>query len=175
MHKNLYHGSGVEITDDFVHVKPAHINHMQTPITAVFATSDFVHAKNYAIMRLIGSGWKSPRERDVLYIQRLKQNIQNKAYVYELDSDGFVQDVDGSYYCLTDKRIRNVIEVDVMQEIKQGNIKVYVLKSEFDTRDMSALSWKEFLKDKEHNFTLYVPNNDKLRSNDLFKSDGYDR
>ena len=154
--KTLYHGSGVKITDGIIHAKPAHINHMQTAITAVFATSDLVHAKNYAIMRLVGNGWKSPRERNVLYIQELNPNIPTKAYVYELDSGGFKRDADGSYYCLTDKQINRVIEIDVMQEIKNGNIKVYVLKDKFNTPNMSGAEWGKIVKDK-NNFELYKP------------------
>lgn len=122
----------------------------------VFATSDLVHAKNYAIMRLVGNGWKAPRERNVLYIQELNPNIPAKAYVYELDSNGFKRDVDGSYYCLTDKQINKVIEIDVMQEIKNGNIKVYVLKDEFNTPNMSGAEWGKIVKDK-NNFELYKP------------------
>jgi len=159
--KILYHGSGIEITDGFIRVKPAHINHMQTPIVAVFATSDLVHAKNYAIMRLVGEGWKSPRERDVLYVQRLKPNIPGKAFVYELDSDGFQQDVDGNYYCLTDKKIKNVIDMDIMQEIRDGNLKVYVLKDEFNIQNMSGKAWEEIIKDKSK-FELYKPDSKKL-------------
>lgn len=154
--KTLYHGSGVKITDGIIHAKPAHINHMQTAITAVFATSDLVHAKNYAIMRLVGNGWKSPRERNVLYIQELNPNISTKAYVYELDSNGFKRDADASYYCLTDKQINRVIEIDVMQEIKNGNIKVYVLKDKFNTSNMSGAEWGKIVKDK-NNFELYKP------------------
>lgn len=154
--KTLYHGSGVKITDGIIHAKPAHINHMQTAITAVFATSDLAHAKNYAIMRLVGNGWKSPRERNVLYIQELNPNIPTKAYVYELDSGGFKRDADGSYYCLTDKQINRVIEIDVMQEIKNGNIKVYVLKDKFNTPNMSGAEWGKIVKDK-NNFELYKP------------------
>ena len=154
--KTLYHGSGVKMTDGIIHAKPAHINHMQTAITAVFATSDLVHAKNYAIMRLVGNGWKSPRERNVLYIQELNPNIPTKAYVYELDSGGFKRDADGSYYCLTDKQINRVIEIDVMQEIKNGNIKVYVLKDKFNTPNMSGAEWGKIVKDK-NNFELYKP------------------
>ena len=154
--KMLYHGSGIKITDGIIHAKPAHIDHMQTAITAVFATSDLVHAKNYAIMRLLGNGWKSPREKNVLYIQELNPNIPTKAYVYELDPTGFNRDVDGSYYCLTDKRINRVIEIDVMQEIKNGNIKVYVLKDEFNTPNMSGIQWGKIVQDK-NNFELYKP------------------
>ena len=154
--KNLYHGSGIEITDNFIRMKPAHINNMQTPITAVFATSNLVHAKIYAIMRLIGTGWKSPREADVLYVQRLKSDIPEKAFVYELDSDGFQQDVDGNYYCLTDKKIKNVIEINIMQEIKNGNLKVYVLKDKFNIQNMSGDLWEEIIKDKSK-FELYNP------------------
>ena len=107
--KTLYHGSQFKISDSIIHKRPAHINGMKTPITAVFATPSFTHAKLYATMRLIGtdSGWKSPQGIDSLYIEQLNQNIPEKAYVYEVDADGFL--LDGSdYYCLTDKKIKKV-------------------------------------------------------------------
>ena len=157
--KILYHGSGIEITDGFIRVKPAYLTKNNQPIIAVFALSDFVHAKLYAIMRLVaGKGKMSPRERDGVYIQRINQNIPQKAYVYELDSDGFQQDKGGSYYCLTDKKIKNSIDIDVMQEIKTGQLKVYVLKDKFNIQNISKDAWEELLKDKS-NFELYKPIN----------------
>lgn len=161
MPKRLYHGSQFKITDGFIRAKPAHINHMQTEVTAVFALSDLTHAKNYACMRLVASGWKSPRTSDTLYVQELQSNISGKAYIYELDPDGFKRDADGSYYCLTDKQIKNVMEIDVMQEIQSGNLKVYVLKDEFNIPNMSGTEWTELLKDKD-NFKLYSPNSRNL-------------
>lgn len=156
--KTLYHGSGIEITDGFIRVKPAYLTKNNQPITAVFALADFVHAKLYAIMRLVaGEGKMSPCERNTVYIQRINKDIPKKAYVYELDSDGFQQDMSGSYYCLTDKKIKNIIEIDVMQEIKTGDLKVYILKDEFNIKNMSKDAWKEILKDKS-NFELYNPN-----------------
>lgn len=155
--KTLYHGSGIEITDGFIRVKPAYLTKNNQPITAVFALADFVHAKLYAIMRLVaGEGKMSPCERNAVYIQRINKDIPKKAYVYELDSDGFQQDMSGSYYCLTDKKIKNIIEIDVMQEIKTGDLKVYVLKDEFNIKNMSRDAWKEILKDKSK-FELYKP------------------
>lgn len=155
--KTLYHGSGIEITDGFIRVRPAHTNHMQTETTAVFATSSFARAKNYACMRLIAEGWKSPRTSDTLYVQKLKQDISGKkAYIYELDSDGFERDVDGSYYSLTDKPIKKVIEIDVMQEIKEGRIKVYVLKDGLNCQLNRGDIWKELVNNKD-NFELYKP------------------
>lgn len=168
MPKRLYHGSQFKITDGFICARPAHINRMQTEITAVFALSDLTHAKNYACMRLVTSGWKSPRTSDTLYVQELKSNISSKAYIYELDSDGFKRDVDGSYYCLTDKQIKNVMEIDVMQEIQSGNLKIYVLKDEFNTPNMSGAEWSEIVKDK-NKFKLYNPNSRNLDMSILAK------
>lgn len=160
--KILYHGSQHKITDGVIHVKPAHTNHMQTETIAVFATSDFAHAKNYACMRLIAEGWKAPRTSDALYVQKLKQDISGKkAYVYELDSDGFERDADGSYYSLTDKPIKKVIEIDVMQEIKSGNIKIYVLKKGIDCPSDRGDIWKELVNNKDK-FELYKPDSKNL-------------
>lgn len=168
--KILYHGSGIEITDGFIRVKPAYLTRTGEDITAVFALSDFVHAKLYAIMRLVADDGKiSPCERDAVYIQRINQEIPKKAYVYELDSDGFQQDMGGSYYCLTDKKIKSIIEIDVMQEIKNGKLKVHVLKKEFNKPEFSMDEWKEIVKDKSK-FELYKPDSKKLEMQILAKT-----
>ena len=156
--KTLYHGTQKQIKDGVIHPMPAHRNNMKTEVTAVFATSDFVHAKNYACMRLIASGWKSPATSDTLYIQRLNPDISGKkAYVYELDSTGFEQDVDGSYYSLADKPIKKETTIDVMQEIQEGRIKVYVLKPGLECPPDRGDIWAELVKNKD-NFELYKPN-----------------
>ncbi len=160
--KILYHGSGIEITDGFIHTKPAHINSMRTPITAVFATDNFVHAKIYAAMRKIGvyELWKHPGRGNTLYVQKINPNISGTVYVYELDSDGFERD-STDYYCMTDKKIKRIHKFDVMQEIINGNIQVFVLKDEFNKPEMSRTEWIEVSKDK-NKFELYKPDSKKL-------------
>ena len=153
----LYHGSGIEITDGYIRANKGYINAMQTPITAVFASSDLVHAKVYAIMRLVGTGRLAPRKRESVYVQKINIAIPPKAYVYETDSNGFQRDIDGSYYCLTDKPIKDIIEVDIIQELLSDTLKVYVLKDKFNTPNMSDETWKKLLQD-ENNFELYKPN-----------------
>ena len=111
-------------------------------------------------MRLIGSGWKSPVGSYALYVERLKQNIPEKAYVYELDSDGFIHDTGTDYYCLADKKIRKIIEIDIMQEIKKGSIRVYVLKEKIDFAHMPPEESGELWSKTTHQrnkFYLYHP------------------
>ena len=155
--KPLYHGSQHKITNGVIHARGAYLPTTNTPITAVFATPDFARARNYACMRLIADGWKSPRTSDTLYVQKLSQDISGKkAYIYELDSDGFERDIDGTYYSLTDKPIKKVVEIDVMQEITSGNIKVYVLKPGIDCPTERGDIWAELVNNKD-NFELYKP------------------
>jgi len=171
--KTLYHGSGIEITDGFIRVKPAHINHMQTPVTAVFATPSFRRATLYAVMRLIGGVMRFPREHDKLYIDKLKQNIPEKAYVYELDSDGFEQD-GSDYYALEDRKINKIYQVDIMQEIKNGKIKVYVLKDQIDFKHMPKKQALDFfhkiVEEHKDKFELYKPDSKKLEMQILAKT-----
>lgn len=160
--KILYHGSGIEITDGFIRVKPAYLTRTGEDITAVFATDDFMHAKIYAAMRKIGVQglWKWPSDGNTLYVQKINPNISAIVYVYELDSDGFERD-NSDYYCMTDKKIKKIHKFDVMQEIRNGNIKVFVLKDEFNKPNMSRTEWKEITKDK-NKFELYKPDSKKL-------------
>ena len=159
--RKLYHGSQYKITEGVIRVKPAYCNHMTTKVTAVFATPDVVHAGLYAIMRLVALGIAMPRTRDTLYIQKLNPNIPEKAYVYELDSVGFERDADGNYFSLTDKPIKDVIEIDIMQEIRKNNLKVYILKNKIDFLNMSKDEFKRLVEQQivgdKDNFVLYNP------------------
>jgi hypothetical protein len=101
----------------------------------------------------------SPRSNDTLYVEKITSNIANrKAYVYEVSSDGFIPD-GNDYYCLNDVPILKTNEIDVMQEIKKGNIKVYVLqdKVNFDgLSDKERLAlWRQTC--KTGNFKCYLP------------------
>ena len=173
--KRLYHGSRYEITDGYIRKKSAHINGMRTPITAAFATPSFKHAKLYAVKRIISDAWKSPDKIDTLYVESINPNIAgSKAYVYEVSSDGFIPDGD-DYYCLNDVPILKTYEIDVMQEIRNGNIKVYVLqdKVNFDnlTEEEGLALWRKTR--KTGNFKRYLPE----ESNQIatFLNNGMDR
>lgn len=159
--KILYHGSQYEMPDGVIHAKPAYVTSTNTPINAVFATSDFAHARLYAVMRIIASGWKTPYGSDSLYVERMNHEVPEKAYVYELDADGFEYDARTDYYSVTDKKIKNIIEIDIMKEIKNGNIKIYILKEKIDFSNMSQeharALWRELRQNKD-NFELYNPN-----------------
>lgn len=163
MPKTLYHGSCEKITDGFIRVKPAHINGMKTQVVAVFAKSDYKEAMVYAIMRKVGYWWRSPRGNE-LYVDSVKPDISGKGYIYELDSDGFVSDSvtnKNDHYCLTDKPIIKVTEFDIMDKIKTGEIRVYVLKDKIDFSKMpeqeSKVLWRKLINQKD-NFELYNPN-----------------
>ena len=158
----LYHGSKSEITDGVIHAHPAHRNHMKTPVTAVFATANLTHAKLYAIMRLVGEGWLSPRGQGTLYVEKIKLDFPSRAFVYELDSDGFERDVDGSYYCLSDRPIKNIIEIDIKKEIRNGNLKIYVLKDK-KMPQPTADGWRELLQNPD-NFELYNTDSENLET-----------
>ncbi|MCQ2599610.1 MAG: hypothetical protein MJ187_04550 [Alphaproteobacteria bacterium] len=149
----FYHGSKNKISDGVVHAMPGFIRGMKVPVTAVFATN-FTRAKLYAVMRLISSGWRTPN-KDALYVQYLKQDIPEKAYVYELDSDGFLPDGEYDYYCLTDKKIKKIHEIDIMQDIESGKLKIYVLKDKL-VSEPSMEEWREICKHKDK-FELYNP------------------
>ena len=156
--KKLYHGSGHQITDEFVRTKPGFINNMQTPVTAVFATN-YDRARLYAVMRIIGGEhWKSPIGNHTLCVEQVEPNISEKAYIYELDSNGFVHDSQTEYYSLTDKKIQNIIEIDIMQEIINGNIRLFVLKDKIDFENMSYQAAMDLWRETTHHldkFELY--------------------
>jgi len=155
--KRLYHGSPEKIEDGKIRVRPGHINGMKTEITAVFATSDLANARLYAAMRFIGTGWKFPRDSGKLFVEKLQPSISGKAYIYELDNDGFERDGPIDYYSLEDKKIKDVIEIDIMNEIKNGNIKVYIL--DVDTSNMTSKESLPLCEKamKEGSFKLYNP------------------
>jgi hypothetical protein len=160
VNKTFYHGSPVKINDGIIRVRPGHINSGTTAITAVFATPDFAHARLYAAMRYISDGWGSPHDGNTLFVQKIKPCISDMAYIYELDSDEFEQDGNSNeYYSLKDKEVKRVIEIDVLEEIISGNIKIYVLQNEIDFSDKSHREatdlWLKTL--KENTFKPYKP------------------
>lgn len=165
--KILYHGSGHKITDGFIRTKPGSINNMKTEITAAFATSSFERARLYAMMREIASGWKTPGINSI-YVEKIKPNFPEKVYVYELDSDGFEHDTGTDYYSLTDKPIKNVIEIDVMREIQNNNIRIYVLKDKIDFTSMprrqSMDLWCKTIEQRDK-FEIYKPNGAMMKVN----------
>ena len=56
-----------------------------------------------------------------------------------------------------------------MQEIKNGKLKVHVLKKEFNKPEFSMDEWKEIVKDKSK-FELYKPDSKKLEMQILAKT-----
>ena len=165
--KTFYHGSCEKITDGFIRARPGHINGMKTKVVAVFAKSDYKEAMVYAIMRKVGYWWRSPCGNE-LYVDSLNPDINGRGYVYELDSDGFISDAvtnKNDYYCLTDKPIKKVTEFDIMDEIKNGDIIVYVLKDKIDFSKMSEQEsvglWRKLVNEKG-DFELYNPGARKL-------------
>ena len=164
--KTLYHGSQKEITDTLLHVSKGNIRGAipgkREDVVAVFATTKSkatVYAARHLIMghpgrcTLRGTG-------DTLFTTTVNPNISGKIYLYEVDSDGFILDQDEEYYCPTEKKILRTITLDVREEIRKGNIKIYVPK---DSIDFSKLSEQEhdelFVKLKQdiNNWRPYNP------------------
>ncbi len=126
-------------------------------------------------MRIISSDWKSPNGIDTLYVESINQNLTGaKAYVYEVSSDGFIPDGD-DYYCLHDVPILKSYEFDIMQEIRNGNIKAYVLQDKVDFAGLSEQECHELWKKTLANghFKRYMPDNTNQIAS--FLSQGLDR
>lgn len=144
--KTLYHGSQSKITDTFLHVNKGNIRGAipgkREDVVAVFATTKSkatVYAARHLIMGHPGI-CTLRKTGDTLFTTTVNPNISGKIYLYEVDSDGFILDQDDEYYCLTDKKILRIIELDVREEIRKGNIKIRVPK---DPIDFSKLSKQE--------------------------------
>lgn len=162
----LYHGSMKEKKEGVIQPFPGNIcgaiPGKREDIVAVFATTKSkatVYAARHLIMghpgrcTLRGTG-------DTLFTTTVNPNISGKVYLYEVDSDGFILDQDDEYYCLTDKKILCVIELDVREEIKKGNIKIYVPKANIDFSKLSEQEHDELfdkLKQDINNWRPYNP------------------
>lgn len=139
----LYHGSMKEKNDGIVKpflgdIKGA-IPRKREDVVAVFATTKSkatVYAARHLIMGEHGN-CSLRGTKDTLFTTTVNPNISGKIYLYELDSDGFILDQDEEYYCLTEKKILRAITLDVREEIRKGNIKIYVPKTNIDFSKLS--------------------------------------
>lgn len=139
----LYHGSMKEKNDGIVKpflgdIKGA-IPGKREDVVAVFATTKSkatVYAARHLIMGEHGN-CSLRSTKNTLFTTTVNPNISGKIYLYELDSDGFILDQDEEYYCLTEKKILRTITLDVREEIRKGNIKIYVPKVNIDFSKLS--------------------------------------
>ena len=164
--KILYHGSQEKITGTHLHVSTGNIRGAipgkREEVVAVFATTKSkatVYAARHLIMgfpgrcTLRGTG-------DTLFTTTVQPNISGKIYLYEVDSDDFILDQEEEYYCLTDKKILRVIELDVREEIRKGNIKIRVPKEPIDFSKLSEQEHDELfykLRQDINNWCPYTP------------------
>lgn len=141
--KTLYHGSMKEKNEGVVlpflgNIRGA-IPGQREDVTAVFATTKSkatVYAARHLIMGEHGN-CSLCGTKDTLFTTTVNPNISGKIYLYELDSDGFILDQDEEYYCPTEKKILRTITLDVREEIRKGNIKIYVPKANIDFSKLS--------------------------------------
>ena len=164
--KTLYHGSQSEITDTHLHISQGNIKGAipgkREDVVAVFATTKSkatVYAARHLIMGEHGN-CSLRGTKDTLFTTTVNPNISGKIYLYELDSDGFILDQDEEYYCLTEKKILRTITLDVREEIRKGNIKIYVPKVNIDFSKLSKPERGELfvkLKQDINNWRPYNP------------------
>lgn len=164
--EKLYHGSMKEKKEGVVqpflgNIKGA-IPGKREDIVAVFATTKSkatVYAARHLIMGEHGN-CSLRSTKDTLFTTTVNPSISGKIYLYELDSDGFILDQDEEYYCLTEKKILRTITLDVREEIRKGNIKIYVPKVNIDFSKLSEQERDElFIKLKQdiNNWCPYTP------------------
>lgn len=164
--KTLYHGSMKEKKEGVVQPFPGNIcgttpGHRED-ITAVFATirpRALVYAARHLIMGEHGN-CTLRGTKNTLFTTTVNPNISGKIHLYELDSDGFILDQDEEYYCPTEKKILRTITLDVREEIRKGNIKIYVPKTNIDFSKLSEQERDELfvkLKQDINNWRQYNP------------------
>ena len=162
----LYHRSMKEKNDGIVkpflgNIKGA-IPGKREDVVAVFATTKSkatVYAARHLIMGEYGN-CSLRGTNNTLFTTTVNPNISGKIYLYELDSEGFILDQDEEYYCLTQKKILRTITLDVREEIRKGNIKIYVPKVHIDFSKLSEQERGELfdkLKQDINNWHPYNP------------------
>ncbi|MBR3782380.1 MAG: hypothetical protein IKL14_03270 [Alphaproteobacteria bacterium] len=141
--EKLYHGSMKEKKEGVIQPFPGNIKgaipRKREDIVAVFATTKSkatVYGARHLIMGEYGN-CSLHDTKDTLFTTTVNPNISGKIYLYELDSEGFILDQDEEYYCLTEKKILRTITLDVREEIRKGNIKIYVPKANIDFSKLS--------------------------------------
>ncbi len=162
----LYHGSMKEKKEGVIQPFPGNIKGAipgkREDVVAVFATTKSkatVYAARHLIMGEHGN-CSLRGTKDTLFTTTVNPNISGKIYLYELDSDGFILDQDEEYYCPTEKKILRTITLDVREEIRKGNIKIYVPKVNIDFSKLSDQERDELfvkLKQDINNWRPYNP------------------
>lgn len=164
--EKLYHGSMKEKKEGVIQPFPGNIKgaipRKREDIVAVFATTKSkatVYGARHLIMGEHGN-CSLHDTKDTLFTTTVNPNISGKIYLYELDSEGFILDQDEEYYCLTEKKILRTITLDVREEIRKGNIKIYVPKANIDFSKLSEQEREELfvkLKQDINNWRQYNP------------------
>lgn len=164
--KTLYHGSMKEKKEGVVQPFPGNIRGAipgkREDVVAVFATTKSkatVYAARHLIMGKNGN-CSLRGTNNTLFTTTVNPNISGKIYLYEVDSEGFILDQDEEYYCLTEKKILRTITLDVREEIRKGNIKIYVPKVNIDFSKLSEQERDELfvkLKQDINNWRPYIP------------------
>lgn len=163
--KILYHGSQHEITDTHLHISQGNIcgaiPGKREEVVAVFATTKSratVYAARHLIMGEYGN-CTLRGTKDTLFTTTVNPNISGKIYLYEVDSDGFILDQDEEYYCPTEKKILRTIILDVREEIRKGNIKIYVPKANIDFSKLSDQERDELFVKLKQDINNWCPYN----------------
>ncbi len=162
----LYHGSMKEKKEGVIQPFPGNIKGTipgkREDVVAVFATTKSkatVYAARHLIMGEHGN-CSLRGTNNTLFTTTVNPNISGKIYLYEVDSEGFILDQDEEYYCLTEKKILRTITLDVREEIRKGNIKIYVPKVNIDFSKLSEQERGELfvkLKQDINNWRPYNP------------------
>ena len=114
-------------------------------VTAVFATTKS-KATVYAARHLIMGEYGRCTLRgtnNTLFTTTVNPNISGTIYLYEVNGDGFILDQDEEYYYPKEKEIVETITLDVREEIRKGNIQIYVPDADIDFSKLSEQQREE--------------------------------
>lgn len=137
MQSKYYHGSNVEIHDDYLQPHEEFNSVQDNVVSGAFVTSDEKHAKFFAINHCIAGRGQTKKDGNKIYLERLSDNIKTYFYiytVYETPDNQFTHDKGTEYYSTKPIKISEFEKCDTAKEIEKLGYEIYVLNEPLKTK-----------------------------------------
>jgi hypothetical protein len=109
----------------------------------VFATNSLLRAQSMALRAALKKNDNYVVffhfRKNKFFMENIRKNISRYMYIYILDETDFVKESETDFVSCRDVKIKDIIEYDIIDFIKQENMEIFVLDDEFD----HSLLWEE--------------------------------
>ena len=149
--KTLYHGTIRKLNKgDFLKCNTTFDSYLTKILTGVFATTNLQRAKFFGIRNCLKHNGMTILENKKIYLEKLRDRLLVKFYVYYVDSKGFVPDnLDrGEYVRFNNTKISNLLEFDLANEVENGRWEIYLVNKlpETESKRHKQTLMREYIK-----------------------------